>query len=92
MREAFVFLIRGGRGLMLDLVDISIRAITSLLWGITRSAYLFARFVEFHTVREIIILLIPDTAIIKKIRRIKFNTHERKQRKKNVKRLTLTFF
>lgn len=51
---------------MLDLVDISIRAITSLLWGITRSAYLFARFVEFHTVREIIILLIPDTTIIKK--------------------------
>lgn len=92
MREAFVFLIRGGRGLMLDLVDISIRAITSLLWGIPRSAYRFARFVEFHTVREIIILLIPDTTIIKKIRRIKFNTHERKQRKKNVKRLTLTFF
>ena len=30
----------------------------------TRSA--FSRFVESHTVREIIILLIPDTAIIKK--------------------------
>lgn len=67
---------------MLDFVDISIRTITSLLWGIPRSAYRFARFVEFHTVREIIILLIPDTAIIKKIRRIKFNTHERKQKKK----------
>lgn len=67
---------------MFDLVDISIRTITSLLWGITRSAHLFARFVGFHTVREIIILLIPDTTIIKKIRRIKFNTHERKQKKK----------
>ena len=66
---------------MLDLVDISIRDITSLLWGILRSAYCFARFVEFHTVREIIILLIPDTTIIKKIRRIKFNTHEKNKEK-----------
>ena len=77
---------------MLDLVDISIRAITSLLWGITRSAYLFARFVEFHTVREIIILLIPDTAIIKKSGELCSIRTKESKRKKNVKRLTLTFF
>ena len=47
---------------------------------LTRSA--FSRFVEFHTVREIIILLIPDTAIIKKIKQIKFKPHEKNKEKR----------